>query len=86
MADVLVCKDQWNGVKKQDFNWHNNSNTDTVQITQVTGSTWPFSLPSPITVNPSSKVACSLINQAGTYPYNSAPCSTLGNPKNVIIT
>lgn len=85
MADVLVCKDQWNGVKKEQFNWHNNT-PNTVQITQVAGSTWPFTLSSPITVNPNSKVACGLIDQTGTFPYTAAPCSTLGNPKNVIIT
>ena len=85
MADIPVCHDNWNGVKNENFNWNNNSSS-TVTISQDGNSTWPFGTPSPITVPPHSKVACTLISNPGTYCYNANPCSTLGNPKNVIIT
>lgn len=86
MADVLVCKSNWNGVKSESFNWHNTDQTSTVEITQDGTSAWPFGSPSPISVGPSSKVACTLTDTPGTYTYLSNPCSTLGNPKTVIIT
>jgi hypothetical protein len=85
MADVLVCKDNWNGVKDESFNWHNNTGT-AVSITQNGNATWPFTSASPINVPANSRVACGLIGTSGTYTYDSGPCTTLGNPKTIIIS
>jgi hypothetical protein len=85
MADVLVCKDNWSGVKKENFNWHNPGQTD-VTISKYLNSPWPFTLPSPIPVKAGVKLACGLIDQANTFYYDSGPCPAKGNPKTVIIT
>lgn len=84
MADIPVCKDNWNGVKDENFTWNNNTG-NVVSITQNGNAAWPFQSPSPITVQPHSTQACQLVNTTGTFTYNANPCATLGNPKNVII-
>jgi hypothetical protein len=84
MAEIPVCRDNWNGVKDENFTWNNNTGS-TVTISQNGNATWPFVPSSPITITAHAKLDCQLINSAGTYTYNANPCSTLGNPKNVII-
>lgn len=84
MATIPVCKDNWNGVKSENFTWNNNTG-NTVTISQNGNATWPFVPASPITIPPNTTQACQLINSTGTFTYNANPCDTLGNPKNVII-
>ena len=84
MAEVGVCKDNWNGVKNEQFTW-NNSTGNNVTFTQDGNNPWPFTLASGFTVNAHSKLDCGLVGVAGRYCYNSNPCPSLGNPKTVVI-
>ena len=86
MPDIKVCTANWTAVHGSTFKWHNVSQQDAASVTQITGSNWPFTSPSPINLNPGEKLDCGLIQAPGTYQYNSNPCSTLGNPKTVIIS
>ena len=94
MANVKVCDGQWNGVKNQSFTWTNDDSKSDAIISQDGSNTWPFTTPTspPYTLTVPKKttgpgtLACALISTAGTYSYNSNPCSMLGNPKTVIIT
>lgn len=84
MAEVGVCKDNWNGVKNEQFTW-NNSTGQNVTFTQDGNNTWPFTLQPGFTVPAKSKLNCGLIGVANTYQYNSGPCTSEGNPKTVVI-
>lgn len=85
MREILVCTDNWNGVKNEHFIWNNPDKTNAVTFTQV-GSTWPFTLPPGFSVPAGGKLQCGLVSQPNTYQYNASPCKTRGNPKTVIIT
>ncbi len=94
MANVKVCKDNWDGVQHENFTWTNDDTLNDVVISQNGTSTWPFTTPTapPYTLTVPKKsgspgtLACQLINSSGTFTYNAGPCTTLGNPKTVIIT
>jgi hypothetical protein len=93
MANVKVCEDQWNGVKKEKFTWINDIDED-VLICQDGTSTWPFTTPTAppycLTVPKKSvggKLPCQLKDLPPKhYTYNAGPCPSKGNPKTVIIT
>jgi hypothetical protein len=85
MAEIPVCKDNWNGVKDENFTWNNNTGS-IVTISQNGNATWPFqTTTNSITIQPHTKQACQLISSTGPFTYNANPCTTEGNPKNVII-
>jgi hypothetical protein len=94
MANVKVCKENWNGVQHASFTWTNDDPQNDVIISQDGTNTWPFTTPTmppyqltvPKKSNGPGTLNCQLINATGTYTYNSDPCVTLGNPKTVIIT
>ena len=64
MADVPVCNDKWDAVKKGSFTWHNPDKKNDVTFTQ--NAPWPFTLPPGFTVLAGSKMDCGLIGTAGT--------------------
>jgi hypothetical protein len=92
MANVKVCQDQWNGVKKEKFTWTNESDEDVI-ISQNGTATWPFTTPAnpPYSLKVLKKseggtLPCELKDLTpGPYTYNSGPCLTKGNPKTVIL-
>ena len=94
MANVKACGGNWNGVQDESFTWTNDDTTNAVVISQDGNNTWPFTTPTvlPFTLTVPRKttspgtLACQLISTPSTYPYNSAPCPTEGNPKTVIIS
>jgi len=79
MRDIDVSSTNWSGAKNETFNWSNQDTAD--NIISDDGSTWPFTLASPITVSASTKKSCGLGGTSGTYTYRSN-----GNPKSVIIS
>jgi hypothetical protein len=84
MQGIPVCTDEWNGKRKETFEWIPDPKND-VTITQV-GSSWPFTLPSGFTVYAGQKLQCGLVDKPNRYNYAANPCKTLGNPKTVVIS
>lgn len=63
-----------------------NSSAQVVTVTGVSGATWPFYSPTTtFTVPANGSAPVVLIQQTGSYLFNSDPCLPLNNPKNVII-
>lgn len=93
--DQPVCDPQWIAHKKDEFTWVN-SMTDPAIISED-GTTWPFTLPSPIDVagqrsnGQPGRTDCGIRpdlqgDNPTNYTYNVYTCPGKGNPKTVIIS
>src|SRR6516225_9901544 len=87
-GNVNVCATtQWTAPAGTMFIWDNTTGGN-VTVSQSGNSTFPFvATPGQNSiVIPPGLHSGQLISTKGTFPYNSDPCSGLGNPKTVVIT